>query len=320
MAEPEIKLAKHIIIVLFFLAFCVGPCPALGQEKGADAAPLKVLRFASVFDVMPGVDIEDVRLTLKIILRKAAVSKPDFNNAEMDFFSDFDKASDKITNGGYHFVVLTGMDFFEFNPTIPLTPLMILSKLDQPAEPLVLVTRKGISLAQINRKAGATLMLDEGRVGVMARIWMDTLLLESGFDTSRSFFSEIRRSPKSSRILLPVFFGKADACIIPKSTFDLMVELNPQIAETLAIQQQSEELIFWMVCATALATPEDRRIFVDRRNWLINDPDVQQTITLIQMKRFFLFKDSYFKGTTDLFERYERLTNKKHNNDREAAQ
>ena len=54
-----------------------------------------------------------------------------------------------------------------------------------------------------------------------------------GISAQAHSFSAPITDPKVSRVVLPVFFGQADACLTSKRGFETMCELNPQVAKDL---------------------------------------------------------------------------------------
>jgi hypothetical protein len=112
---------------------------------------------------------------------------------------------------------------------------------------------------------------------------------------------------KVSRIILPVFFGKADACVVTLSAFDIMADLNPQITQQLKMKKQSEGLVFMLVCSTPLTNVEDEAIMQKEAAASLEDPYTRQALTIAQMKNFFPSKPEYMTATEALFERYRRM-------------
>lgn len=67
----------------------------------------------------------------------------------------------------------------------------------------------------------------------LAEPWLDTCLLQAGLPPTAEHFGTVRWQPKLSNVVLPVFFRQADACLVTRSGFETMVELNPQVGKML---------------------------------------------------------------------------------------
>jgi len=109
---------------------------------------------------------------------------------------------------------------------------------DVPDEYVALVNREG-DIKDLEGLKHKKLMVQTGGLGEVPMIWLDTILMKQGLPASRQFCGEVKLVPKASGAVLPVFFGHADACVVVKKVFLMMVELNPQIGKRLAVLVQS---------------------------------------------------------------------------------
>ncbi|MGL1932858.1 MAG: phosphate/phosphite/phosphonate ABC transporter substrate-binding protein [Desulfotalea sp.] len=109
-------------------------------------------------------------------------------------------------------------------------------------EYVVLVNRKK-DFAKLADLRGGHLRWEGSIRNSLALIWLDTVLAGRGFNASAEFFETISKKDKVSEVLLPVFFGKVDACIVTKSAFELMVELNPQIGTQMRVLATSPPFV-----------------------------------------------------------------------------
>ena len=77
----------------------------------------------------------------------------------------------------------------------------------------------------------------------VADTWLSTILDEGHLGPSEQFFGSVITDTKVSRVVLPVFFGQADACLTSKRGFDTMCELNPQVGKDLATIASSPAMV-----------------------------------------------------------------------------
>jgi phosphonate transport system substrate-binding protein len=68
----------------------------------------------------------------------------------------------------------------------------------------------------------------------VAQAWLATLLEEEHPGSAEEFFGTVIPSGKISAVVLPVFFKQTDACVASRRGFEMMCELNPQIARELS--------------------------------------------------------------------------------------
>ena len=283
---------------------------AIGASAGRAASPPKELRLASIISLGPGMNVEDSRLAIEVLMQKTLVRKTDPYRVKLSLLSGLDQIEPAMSRDRFHFLALTGLDYAELRQSLPLTPLIILSKNDAPTETLLLVSQKNQGLGALAKKEKRVVVLDDTRVGDLSRLWLDTVLWDAGLPASEGFFSTLKRATRPGQLLLPVFFGQADACVITASAFALMAEFNPQIEKRLAPLMQSPELVSLLLCATEHAAPQDRELVLSDVNTMDQDPTVRQALTIVQMKRLIPFRREYFEATETLIEKYRLLEGK----------
>lgn len=138
---------------------------------------------------------------------------------------------------------MSSFDYFKYRDTVHLEPILNPTKVDAGIEYLLLLVLKGQSLSTIRQKGERFLILEAGANGVLSKIWLDTLLHNSGYAQIDQFFTKIKQVGKSSRAVLPVFFKQADACVVTRQALKMIQELNPQIGKQVTLIDQSEGLV-----------------------------------------------------------------------------
>lgn len=121
----------------------------------------------------------------------------------------------------------------------------------------------------------------------LGTVWTETRLLELQAGTPAQFFSRYALVEKPSAAVLPVFFGKADACVVDEDSFTVLRTLNPQVGRHLAAVEISEPLLNPLICLTRQGWSSDRlRTDVhDKLATLGEDPAGRQLLTLFKCDR-----------------------------------
>jgi ABC-type phosphate/phosphonate transport system substrate-binding protein len=315
MKNAPMGLCKQIL--MFLIVVFLDALVAIPGSLGAESVPhppdtTHVIRIASMFDAMPGVDIEESRMAFEMLMRNVVDTQRNRLGFHLEFIMDFNQAAKKIIAGHYDIVVLSGMDYLQIRSKTPLMPKLVISKVDQPTETLALVTQRNQTLESLQLKDPRILIIDAGRAGEVGKLWLDTVLLEAGLKPSEHFFVQIRRSQKPSRSILPVFFGQVAACVVSENAFKLMNELNPQIDQRVQILKRSQNLVPLLICTTPWADQEDIRLIVAEAVKANTNPKSRQALTMIHMSGFFLFRTEHLVDSEALYERY-RLARKRWN-------
>ncbi len=82
----------------------------------------------------------------------------------------------------------------------------------------------------------------------MPHLWLDVILAKKKMTEKEKHFIKIVEAENESKLILSLFFGQIDACIVKKETFDLMVELNSQLGNQLKIIDTLKGMIASVTC------------------------------------------------------------------------
>lgn len=140
-------------------------------------------------------------------------------------------------------VSLTTDDYLMLGPELQNTNLLVSSIAGKTTEQYLLLVhaQSGIS-SPAELKGRSLVMLDHVRAS-LAGIWLEVLLAHQGLPLPSHHFGQVRSAPKLTSVVLPVFFRQLDACVVTRSGFDIMSELNPQLRAQLKPLAASPELV-----------------------------------------------------------------------------
>ncbi len=97
----------------------------------------------------------------------------------------------------------------------------------------VLLVRKDLHIRNLKDLAGKKLMLTKN--DDLAELFLDTLILKNFKQHYRQVFDQVLTKDRQSAVVLALFFHQADAGITYREIYRLMVEMNPQIKDSLEI-------------------------------------------------------------------------------------
>ncbi len=101
---------------------------------------------------------------------------------------------------------------------------------------LLLIARTDKNIDGAKDLRGKRLVMQEN--DELAEIFLDTEVLKALNQSYRNIGLLVQHQQKSKRIILDVFFDKADSAVIYKSTFDIASELNPDIKNKIKVLAQ----------------------------------------------------------------------------------
>lgn len=137
----------------------------------------------------------------------------------------------------------------------------------------------------------------------LSAIWVETLLNEQRLGRSERFFGSITHVAKPSSACLPVFFQKLDACVVDGASWDVLTEMNPQMASKLRILDTSPAYLEGLLCVHAKHKDfrdELLRSLLD----LDKDPEGRQLLTIFRGDRVMAVKDQDAASARELWTKY----------------
>lgn len=300
------------LLFIFFGVFLSTAGPSCAAESNGDAPtsgyiyPMKL--HCGVLNALSGVNRDDAQVAIEMNFdRMSNILNPDFK-VTLDFLPDAPVAADLIQQRQLHALSITGIDYIKLSRLAAVTPIFVASKLrESPLEPYVLLTRKGVSLGQLLAMDKRRLIVESNSAWDIGRIWLETVLLESGHPKSDLFFSSIQAATKPIRMVLPVFFGQAEASLVPKSVYDTMLDLNPQIGEKLHILIQSPGFVKNLFCIADYLDPKlvhDMKKALETMHQTVSG---RQLLMIFQLRRNFPFKPDHLIETENVYRTFLNL-------------
>jgi ABC-type phosphate/phosphonate transport system substrate-binding protein len=137
----------------------------------------------------------------------------------------------------------------------------------------------------LNGLDGRDLLVLSGSKMGMSGVWLENLVLKEGMNSAERFFGSVTVSPRPSQVVLPVFFGTADACLVNRQSLDTMIELNPQLASRLQVIEASPPIVPHVTCMRRGFTGAFRERAEEAFRDAHLDPDGRQILTLFRFDR-----------------------------------
>ena len=279
---------------------------ATQPADGGVINPAKLI--CGALNTLSGVSPTDAQVAIEMNFERLSNTiNPDFKVA-IEFLMDVKSTVALIRQRKVHVLVTTGIDYLQLNKMINVEPLVVASKLaDSPLESYILLARTGVSLKDLLSMKQRRLVVDSSNPWDVGRIWLETALNEKGHAPINRSFTDLQVAKKPMRTVLPVFFGRADACLVLKSAYDTMVELNPQLGRQLHVLMRSPGFVKNLIC---IVDDLDPGLVSEMDETLreMHTTDVgRQVLVIFQLQRNFAFRPEYLKETERVFDQYRRL-------------
>jgi len=153
--------------------------------------------------------------------------------ADVRLFDSIDDMSDAFDTGAINVIsappLTIALHFKRENLTDGYIGLRAPGKLNS----VLLLARTDKNINTIKDMRGKRLIMPEYHE--LADIFLDTLVLKEQHIPYKNFFSSTAIEKKDKRILLDLFFDKADVAMVNESAYELMKELNPQFDKKIKV-------------------------------------------------------------------------------------
>ncbi|MBL0160035.1 MAG: PhnD/SsuA/transferrin family substrate-binding protein [Bryobacterales bacterium] len=210
---------------------------ATALRAGDEGAPI---RMAISESVMGDVNLNDARAAMQIWMKRMRQQL----NVVLDpkLFSTSQEIAERTRKGELDVVAL---NIVEYRPLADLfDPSQIVSTAGAAGlEQYIILVKQSGGIRQLGDLKGRRLRVLKTSKMCVAPAWLATILEQGQHGAAEQFFGSVAAETKFARVVLPVFFGQAEACLTTKRGFDLMCELNPQVGRDLKVLVSSPPMV-----------------------------------------------------------------------------
>ena len=194
----------------------------------------------------------------------------------------------------------------EYRRVVPYVDTSRIITDDFGGEELLLVVREGSGIANLAGLRGRSLILQESPGTSLAEPWLTVSLWRDGLESPAQVLGRMTRNTKLSQVVLPLFFGQADACVVTRRSLNTMFELNPQLSRKLKVLLASPKMeSAFFACRKGYPASLKKQLF-DRLLSLRSSPTARQVLTLFQSPGFTARDANCLISANSVLDAYER--------------
>jgi phosphonate transport system substrate-binding protein len=279
------------LAVLCSMAWCMiaSAETSLRGFPGKDA-PLVVGYSSQVFY---NVDPRDAIGLSKVWLHLADSKLNNTRESNVVFYKDLYEIEKAQANAEVDILVLLPEEFISLRDRSQLLSVLSTDYGRHFYDELLLLVREDSGITRIGQLRGKHLRLESGQKGTTPMQWLDSYLGARSLPEAQQFFGSISAYPKVSQVIMPVFFGKADACLASRSSFETMAELNPQLGRQLRILERSPGFATGVIAVRKDILNPARDALVEILKDMHLDPKGRQLLTLFRINRLVSYKPEH---------------------------
>jgi phosphonate transport system substrate-binding protein len=294
-SQPAVVLVSFLLI----LVGIISAFPAAASDAGSG-------RFRVSFS--PGmfteVNMTDARAVVRVWAQTIAKERGIDTDPDTAIFKDFEEMSRALQANLTDAVGMTVVEYEKLHRDTLLAPLFVSLVGGTPAEQYLLLVHSDSGIDGIGRLHGRSLTLLNNVRACVAAAWLGTLLTQKGLKSAAEFFGTVTPVTKPSQAALPVFFRKTDACVLTRSAYATLCELNPQIEKKLKILESSTELVPAVFALRGDYDPPFKDKLLNALQNLHETPAGQQVLTVFLADRLEQRPASALQSAMDIIQRH----------------
>lgn len=292
--------------------FCLTASPQGRKELPEDQNRERtLLRSGVAGEVLADVRAEDAVAAYKAYaagfaqLRKVNVS------IEAEIFQELASLRNAVRRNELEVVGLVTEDYFKVEKDGMLDLMFSGEVNDSASIEYLLVVQADSKIRSVRDLKNMRLIEWSGAKMSLAHTWLDVVLMKEGFSATEEFFSTVESSGKLFKVVLPVFFGQADACLVSKDGYKTMTDLNPQLGRALRILNASDGVVPFVTCLRSSFQGSMRDETISAYLEAHNSTEGRQVLTLFKIDRVIPCMPSDLESARSLANRHRELLEKR---------
>jgi ABC-type phosphate/phosphonate transport system substrate-binding protein len=293
------KTAGWITLLFFIMTFLAPAWAGEADKRASERERPMVVAFTpqAFFNVDPRDAIGAARVWINNADRKLG-NNPETTVMYLTTQSEVERALDR---NEVDILVSIADEFINLRDKFGLLPVLATDYGKNFYDELLLLVRADSGISRTDQLRGKSLRIEGGQKGTIPMRWLKSLLEERTSSSPREFFGNISEFPKASQIITPVFFGQADSCIASLTSFEIMSELNPQLAKKLKTLEKSPGFATGIISIRKGIQNRRRDALVEALRNMDDDTKGRQVLTIFRINRLVPFRAEHMSSVEKLF-------------------
>jgi len=294
------------------LLCCLAWCTASGAETArsgvSDRENTIIYGYSS--QLFHDVDPKDLTGLIEIFARMTERKMKSGLKTSVVVYKSLSATEKALSRGEVDVLVMIPEEFASLRTTYRLEPILSADYGDHFYNELLLLVREGSGITEIGQLRGKRLLIDVGQQGTIPMKWLDSLLTARLSSNAKGFFGSIDENSKSSKVIMPVFFGQVDACLVSRNSYNISAELNPQLGRQLRVLEQSPGFVTGIIAVRKGLEKAKRDATVKVLTEMYTDPKGKQIMSLFRINRLVPFMPEHIVSVTKVIREHQETTNR----------
>ena len=292
-----------ICLIVLWLIFGYGSNPCAQPAGSADST----LRIAFHDDQFLRFPAEDAKAATKVWSDRFLISRGWYDKTEVAIYDDMHSIAGDFVAGRIDICSIPSLSFLQWKDDLAAEPWSVHTRNGEDSMRYVLAVNADGDFHSVDALRGKSVIIAPEDKGLIPETWLDVLLLRRGLGTRAEFFSDVRRVNKPERAALPVFFGKADACLLQSDSLSLLSELNPQVKQRIRVLEISPNFIIGLLVVRTDLDEGQKSLLTENLLAMAQSIEGQQILNLYHVDHIELYTEETLSSVMSLVAEYEML-------------
>jgi phosphonate transport system substrate-binding protein len=293
--------------VFWLAAPALHPSASAANEPVEERSPTAPVRFAFSSRMFYEVNENDARAAMKVWGQTISAESGIPLDPAFPIISGTEAIAAEIRGKRIDAITLPTDEYWALRSMVPLGSIVLGSKEGQSTVQFVLLVRGDSGIERLADLRGHSLVVFQSPLTSLAPAWFEIELLQHQLGLAAHFWGRTTEATKLLRVILPVFFRQADACLVTLKGFETMSELNPQIGRQLKILARSEAVVPSLFCFRGDYLSPNREKIIREVSRVNETPAGMQTLALFQTERLFPSDPAALASSCALLDLHRRL-------------
>jgi hypothetical protein len=280
---------------------------ALGQVQSQESEPNRPFRFGFSTALLGQFNENDAKAAMKVWAEALVKEQAFLADPTMRLYSDVAAIATALERKEVDGVTVTVNEFFVLRDKVKFDRFIFNVTDGSISDEYLLLVHQDSGLIRIEDLQNRSLIVLQHSRTCLAVPWLDTLLLEKGLKPLLVFCGRVTEETKLTKTVLPVFFRKADACLVTRKGFKTLGELNPQISRQMRVLASSPNMVSTGFFFRAGYSKAQQDRLVGETVRVHTTAAGQQVLVVFQTERLEEHPASVLDSALALLERHGRL-------------
>jgi phosphonate transport system substrate-binding protein len=281
--------------------------PALQVADGGQTNEAPVVHFAFSRTMFKDINENDAKAAMRVYCKTIGDAYGIDTSSGPIYLDGTNAIAEMLRLKQIDMISLTTEEYLVLEAQGLSGPFMLSSINQTVTEEYVLLVRDDGPIRNLADLKGHSLIILNDLRGSLTALWLEVFCREHNLGPASQVFSKVTASTKVTQVVLPVFFGKADACVTTRNGWDVMGELNPQVKKQLRAIAVSPPVVPGLSCFRRDFPEALKQKMVQTAEESHSQPAFKQLMALFKTDELSLQSESVLDSTRQLITAYYQL-------------